>query len=63
MVGSMVEWLECCDCDQHDLISKPIRAILLCRWKRCFTALCFAWWSISVSIAFLQVSRRNIEIK
>ena len=42
MVGSMVEWLECCDCDQHDLISKPIRAILLCRWKRCFTALCFA---------------------
>ena len=30
MVGSVVEWLERRDCDQHNLSSKPIHAIILC---------------------------------
>ena len=31
-VGSVVEWLECRDCDRHGPGSKPSRAILLCPW-------------------------------
>ena len=44
-VDSMVEWLECRDCDRHGLGSKPTRAILLCPWERHLTALSPAWWS------------------
>ena len=44
-VDSMVEWLECRDCDRHGLGSKPTRAILLCTWERHLTALSPAWWS------------------
>ena len=29
-VGSVVEWLDCRDCDRHGLGSKPTRPILLC---------------------------------
>ena len=45
IVGSMVEWLECQECDQHGPGSKPTRAILLCPWERHLTALSPAWWS------------------
>ena len=44
-VGSVVEWLKPRAYDQHGLGSKPTRAILLCSWKRHFTALSPAWWS------------------
>ena len=37
--------LERRNCDRHGLGSKPTRAILLCPWKRHFTALSPAWWS------------------
>ena len=40
LVGSVIEWLECRNCDQHGLDSKPTGAILLCPWERVdFTAL------------------------
>ena len=39
IVGSVVEWLERRVYDQHDRGSKPTRSILLCPWKRHFTAL------------------------
>ena len=40
LVGSVIEWLECRNCDQHGLNSKPTGAILLCPWERVdFTAL------------------------
>ena len=42
-VSSMVEWLECQDCDQHNLSSKLTRAILLCPWERYLMALFPAW--------------------
>ena len=45
VVGSVVEWLKHRTNDQHGLGSKPICAILLCPWKRHFTALSPAWWS------------------
>ena len=35
----MVKWLKRRARDQHGLGSKPTRAILLCHWKRHFTAL------------------------
>ena len=41
----MVEWLKCRAENQHGLGLKPTRAILLCPWKRHFTALSPAWWS------------------
>ena len=37
--GSVVVQLEHWECDQHSLYSKPTRTILLCSWKRHFTAL------------------------
>ena len=42
---SVVEWLTHRTDDQHGLGSKPTYAILLCSWKRHFTALSPAWWS------------------
>ena len=44
-VGSVVEWLKRRARDQHGLGSKPTPAILLCPWKRHFTAYSPAWWS------------------
>ena len=44
-VGRVVEWLKHLTVDQHGLGSKPTCAILLCSWKRHFTALSPAWWS------------------
>ena len=44
-LGSVVEWLKHRAYDQHDLDSKPFRAILLCPWERHFTAHSPAWWS------------------
>ena len=38
-VGSVVEWLKRRACDQHVPGSKPTRTILLCPWKRHFSAL------------------------
>ena len=38
-VGSMVEYLECRDRDEHGPGSKPIRAILLYPWERHLMAL------------------------
>ena len=45
VVGSMVEWLECRDCDRHGTGSKPTRAILLYSWKRHLTTVSPACWS------------------
>ena len=57
-VGSMVEWLErCdCDCDQHGFGSKPTRAILLCPWERHFTAHSPAWWSWQAVLILNHIS-------
>ena len=44
-LGSVVEWLKHRTDDQHGLGLKPTCAILLCPWKRHFTALSPAWWS------------------
>ena len=45
LVGGVVEWLKRRARDQHELGSKPTRAILLCPWERHFTAHSPAWWS------------------
>ena len=45
LFGTVVEWLERRDCDQHNLGSKPTRAILLCLCERHFTALSPTSWS------------------
>ena len=59
-VGSMVEWLECRDCNRHGLGTKSTRAILLCPWERHFTALSPAWWSwqavLNFSYIFIEFS-------
>ena len=52
----MVKWLERRDCDQHGLASKPTRAILLCPWKRHFTAVSPAWWSWQAVLNFSHIS-------
>ena len=41
-------------CDWYGLCSKPTRAILLCPWKRHFTALSSAWWSWQSILNFHQ---------
>ena len=56
----MVEWLKRRACDQHGLGLKPTRAILLCPWKRHFTALFPAWWSWQ---AVLNFSHTSIKLK
>ena len=48
----MVEWLECCGCDQHGLNTKHACAILLCLWKRHFTELSPAWQSWQAVLNF-----------
>ena len=58
MVGSVIEWLERCDCDRHCLGSKSTRAILLFPWERHFTgtALSPAWWSWQAVLNFGHIS-------
>ena len=46
-VGGMVVWL---DCDPHGLGSKPTRSILLCPWKRRFTAIVLNFSHISIKL-------------
>ena len=55
-VGSVIEWLERCDCDRLGIGSKPFRAIWLCPWERHFTALSPAWWSWQVVLNFSHIS-------
>ena len=54
--GSVVEWLKRRARDQHGLGSKPTRAILLCPWKRHFTALSPAWWSWQTVLNYSHIS-------
>ena len=51
-VGSVVEWLKHCDCDQHCFGSEPTRAILSCFWERHLTALRPALWVLESSSKF-----------
>ena len=39
LVGSVVEWLKCRDCDRHGLSNLPTREILLCLWDKHFMTL------------------------
>ena len=52
----MVEWLKRRTYDQHDLGSKPTRAILLCLWEKHFTALSPTWWSWQAVLNYRHVS-------
>ena len=45
LCGSVIEWLKRRTRDQHGLGSKTHSRILLCPWKRHFTALSPASWS------------------
>ena len=56
--SSVVKWLKRRAYDQHGLGSKLTRAILLCSWKRHFTALSSAWWSWQAVLNY-----KNISIK
>ena len=51
----VVEWLERRAYDQHDLGSKPARAILLCPRERHFTARSPAWWSWQAVLNFSHI--------
>ena len=51
-----IEWLKRRARDQHDLGLKPTRAILLCPWKRHFTALFPAWWSWQAVLNYSHIS-------
>ena len=51
-----IEWLKRRARDQHDLGLKPTRAILLCPWKRHFTALFPAWWSWQTVLNYSHIS-------
>ena len=44
----------------HGISSKPTRAILLCPWKRHFTALFPAWWSWQ---AVLNLNHISIKLQ
>ena len=52
VIGSVIEWLESHDCDQHGLGSKPTWTILLCLWERHLTVLYLAWWSQQAVLNF-----------
>ena len=52
----MVEWLKPRAYHQYGLGSKPTRAILLCPWKRDFTALSQAWWSWQAVLNYSHIS-------
>ena len=42
--------------DRHGLGPKPTRAILLCPWKRHYTAISPAWWSWQAVLNFSHIS-------
>ena len=52
----MVRCLKRRDCERHGLGSKPTRSILLCPWKKHFTALCSVWQSWHAVLDFSYVS-------
>ena len=52
----MVDWLKCPAYDQHNLGTKPTRAILLCSWERHFMALSPAWWSWHLVLNYSHIS-------
>ena len=61
----MVEWLKHRLRDQHDIGSKPTRAILLCPWERHFTAhspACWLWQAVPnySHISIKLLANRNI---
>ena len=56
MIGNMVERLKHRAYDQHGLGLKPTHAILLCPWKRRFTALSPAWWSWQEVLNYNHIS-------
>ena len=56
IVSNEVKWLEYCDCDQHDLNSKPTCAILLFPGEKQFMALYPAWWSWQAALNFSHIS-------
>ena len=57
IVGSVVEWLTRRARDQHGLGSKPTCAILLCPWKRHFTAHSPAWrfWQAVLNYSHISI--------
>ena len=56
VVDIIVKWLKCRAYDQHGRGSKPTLTILLCCWKRYFTALSPAWWSWQAIINYSHFS-------
>ena len=59
-IGSMIESLEHCICDQHVLGSKPTNAILLCLWERHFPCLVVLANSSKLEKSYLyQISSRQ----
>ena len=56
IISSVVEWLKHRTDDQHGLGSKATCAILLCPWKRHFTAHSPAWWSWQAVLNFNHIS-------
>ena len=52
----MVEWLKRRAYDQHGLVSKPTRSILLSPWERHFTAFSPAWWSWQAVLNYSHIS-------
>ena len=56
LVGSVVEWLKCRDCDRHGLGSKPTREILLCPWDKHFMILPPTLRSWQVVLNFNHIS-------
>ena len=52
----MVKWLKHQVCNQHGLGSKPTHVILLCPWKRHFTAHSPAWWSWQAVLNYSNIS-------
>ena len=56
LVGSVVEWLKCRNCDRHGLGSKPTRKILLCSWDKHFMTLPPSLRSWQVVLNFNHIS-------
>ena len=63
VIANVVEWLECQNCNQHGLNSKPIHIILLYFWERHFMAHFLAWWSwqavLNFSHIFIKLKKQN----
>ena len=57
-VGSVVEWLKHRTDDQHGLGSKLTCTILLCPWKRHFTAFSPACWSWKTVLNYSNISTK-----